>query len=549
MRPALKPFAIAIAAAAVLAQVSFAQVPAARDATGQLIGRLGAAAPTAPQPPARTDCAADGSVVNSITREPVVRAHVSFNAAGSSYTTTTDSGGRWAMASLACAPGQLIVTRPGFMNSNGPGRGAVGLRSITLVPGSPARDLATDLVPQAVAWGKVVDMDSDPVQNAQVILLALRVVDGRPRFQQAGQAMTNDLGEYRIANIAQGKYVLCVHPNQQVGVLQAASQPIPVESCYPGPLEAGAASAMQFPAGRDNKVDFTVKEVLPVHVRGTISGMPEGRGIGVNIVPRNTNVDGGGGRNIPGNVRNGTFDFRVVAGSYMLTADYFEAGKRLTARVPIEVGSADLDNVEVHLDSGFTVNGAVHTISQSGKTAALPQFGITLRPAEPVNGTSQLKWDADHTSFTFNEMLPGNYRLDVFPPAPYYVKSATLGGQDVLGSEAAIALGAGPIVVTLSDDGGSIEGDVVDSSGQPTSAGVMLVHGPRATTINVSPAGHFRFQNIAPGDYMIYAWDDAAQVQYAVPEWMRRYAGGGLPVSVSAGQNSQIKLTRQQVPE
>jgi len=541
MRSALKPLVVAVAAAGLLAQQ-----PVVRQAGNQITGQIGGA--PAPQPPVRSDCAADGLVVNSITHEPIIRAHVSFNSAGTNYIATTDGGGRWEMTNIACAGGQLTASRPGFLTNNGAGRGGiVPMRLVKPEPGSPVHDLTIELVPQAVAWGKVQDSDGDPVPNVQVVLLALRVTEGKPRFSQSLGAQTNDLGEYRIANVAPGKYLVCAHQNQPGNIVPSSAQTITVESCYPGPLENGAASAMQFPAGRENKVDFTLNQLVPVHVRGTISGLPEGRGVGVNLVRRNINSDYGG--NFPGNIRGGAFDFRVPPGSYVLTADYFEAGKRLTARVPVEAGNSDIDNIEVHLDSGFTVNGVVHAVSQSGKAATLPQFGIALRAAEPVNGTSQLKWDADHTTFAFHDMLAGNYRLDVFPPAPYYVQSAMLGGQDMVGAEVAISPGAGPIVLTLSDDGGSVEGDVVDANGQPCAASVMLVRGPRATIMNVTPTGHFRLANVAPGDYMIYAWDDATQVQYAAPEWMRRYAGGGLPVSVSAGQNSQIKLTRQQVPE
>jgi hypothetical protein len=532
--------------------VLLAQTPVVKQAAtplaagSQVSGQL-SASPPSPQPPARTDCAADGSVVNSITREPVVRARVIFNGGGTSYTTTTDGSGRWAMTNVACGAGQLTVSRPGFLTYNGAPRGGGIFRGFSLSPGSPAHDLAIELTPQAVAWGKVQDSDGDPIQNAQVALLALRIVDGKPRFQQSGQSMTNDLGEYRISSIAQGKYVVCVHQQQTSNVVQLSTQTIPVDSCYPGPLEAGAASAMQLPAGRDNKVDFTVNQVVPVHVRGTISGMPEGRGVGINLIRRNINSDFGG--NLPGAVRGNTFDFRVPPGSYMVTADYYEAGKRLVARVPIDVGSADLDNVAVHLDSGIALGGIVHVASQSQPPAALPPFGITLRPAEPVNNTTGVKWSADHTTFNLNDVIPGTYRLDVFPPGPYYVKSVTLGGQDMLGPEATIGPGSGPIEITLAADGGTIEGDVVDSAGQPSVATVMLVRGPRATSVTVPPTGHFRMPDLGPGDYMIYAWDDGTQVQYGVPEWMRRYAGGGLPVSVSAGQTSQIKLTRQQAPE
>ncbi|HWF10732.1 MAG TPA: carboxypeptidase-like regulatory domain-containing protein, partial [Bryobacteraceae bacterium] len=109
----MRVLALLILAAAVLAQTPGLFAP-----NGVLTGRLGAAPPNQ-QPPAHSDCAADGSVVNSITREPIVRAHVTINAGGTSYTTATDSSGKWAMANLGCAPGQLTVTRPGFLNNNG----------------------------------------------------------------------------------------------------------------------------------------------------------------------------------------------------------------------------------------------------------------------------------------------------------------------------------------------------------------------------------------------------------------------------------------------
>ena len=494
-----------------------------------------------PQQPAPSsfDCSADGTVVNSVTTEPIARARVYVISAGTTYSAATDSSGRWTLSNLGCATGQLQVTRPGFLSAG------VAFRRLTLISGSPVHDLKTELVPQSVAWGKVQDDQGDPVQGAQVIVLASRVTDGRPRFQQAGLGTTNDLGEYRVANLPRGKYVLCAHLNQLT--VQPEPRTIAADTCYPGPLDGGVASAMELPAGREAKVDFTLNEVLPVHVRGTITGLPEGRGIGVNLVKRGANSDFGG--NLPGSVRDGKFDFRVPPGSYMLTADYFEAGKRLTARVPVDAGSSDIDNVVAHLDSGFTVTGTVRAVSQSGQNGPLQQFGINLRPSEPVNGTGQLKWEPDHTAFAINDMVPGNYRIDVFPPPSWYVKSATLAGQDILNSEVPISQAAGPIEVLLRDDGGSIEGDVVDANGQPVATGMLLLRNSiRVTNATSQPSGHFKLQNLAPGDYTIYAWDEPNDVEYADQDWMRRNGGGGISVTVTAGQNQQVKLTQQLIP-
>ncbi len=383
--------------------------------------------------------------------------------------------------------------------------------------------------------------------SAQVTAMASHVVEGRPRFQLTGSGNTNDLGEYRIPNLARGKYIRCVHFNQQGGGPQAAT--ITADSCYPGPLEGGAASAMDLPAGRESKVDFTLQEVPAVHVRGSTTGLPEGRGsAGVNLVKRSGAELGGNYPNTPGPTLAGKFDFRVPPGSYMLTSDYFDSGKRLTARVPIEVGGTDIDNVVVHLDSGFSVTGVVRVTSQSGRTVA-QQFGVNLRPSEPGSNTGQLKWDPDHTSFSVNEMVPGTYRLDVNPPSPFYVKSATLAGQDMLNNEIPISQAAGPIEIQLRDDGGSIEGDVVDANGQPVTAGIMLLRGAIRAAYQMSPpTGHFKLQNVAPGDYTIYAWDNPDEVAYADPDWMRRNGLGGAAITVTANQNQQIKLTQQPVP-
>jgi hypothetical protein len=484
--------------------------------------------------PTSFDCAIDGSVVNSQTGEPVPRAHVILQSTSASPSTSTDSSGRWSLSNVACAPASVMVTRPGFLQQ--------ARRAANLVSGSPAHGMKIELTPQSVFYGKVLDDQGDPVMGAEVAVFIARIAEGRVSFQRNFGGPTNDLGEYRVPNVTRGKYIVC---SSARNALQGDNL-LGVQTCYPGPIEGGAASAMEVPAGREIKVDFTLREAPAAHVRGTVTGLPEGRNIGINIVPRgpaSSPVNAGGG-----NGRDGKFDFRVPAGSYMISADYFEAGKHLLARVPVEVGATDIDNVTVAVDSGFNITGLVRIDSPSRQTTARPQFGINLRPVEPTTGAGQLKWDTDHTTFAFNDMSPGAYRLDVFPPSPFYVKSATLAGQDILSNEFSVAQAAGPIEIVLRDDGGSIEGDVLNGDGQPVvGGGIIALRNGRATVIQ--GVGHFKLPNLAPGDYAVYAWDDANQVEYADQDWMRRYGGSGTAVTVSAGQNVQVKLTQQKVPQ
>jgi uncharacterized protein (DUF2141 family) len=511
-----------------------------RNAAGQISARP-------PVQPTVFDCAADGSVVNSVTGEPVARARITISVGDYGYSASTDSAGNWTLANMACAPGQIQVTRTGFlqnMSTRGP---AALFRQINLTSGSPVHGLRNELVPQSVAWGKVVDDQGDPVQNVTIMALTVHIVEGRARMQQTGGInSTNDLGEYRISGLPRGKYIFCAHGTQPFGPQGAVPglQMIPADTCYPGPVEGGSASAMDLPAGREAKVDFTITDVPAAHVRGTITGLPEGRGPGLRIVRRGVEF----GSNLPGNVRDGKFDFRVPPGAYTLAGDYFENGARLIARVPVDVGTSDTDNIVVHFEPGFTVKGIVHVISPGGRTLA-SQFGISLRSSDPMIGGGQMRWDADHANFTINDLTPGTYRLEASPPPPFYVRSATLAGHDILNSEIPISQAAGPIDIQLRDDGGSIEGDVTDANGQALPANVLLLRGSIRVANIVNQTGHFRFQNLAPDNYTVCDFDDLNNVAYADVDWMRRNGGGCQALTVTAGQNQQIKLIQQTAPE
>jgi hypothetical protein len=304
---------------------------------------------------------------------------------------------------------------------------------------------------------------------------------------------------------------------------------------------------MELAAGRETRVDFTLHEVPTVHVRGAIFGILKNQGSQLSLLKRGGSLGGARTARIS---PDGKFDIAgVTPGSWTLRTDYFEGGTHLTASMPVEVGNSDLDDVAVHFDSGLTVTGNVRIQSKSG---AKPnrQSPLFLRSSEPVMASGQFKWAADNTSFTIPDLTPGNYRLDGFPPGPFYVKSATLNGIDILRQEVSIAQSAGPIEIVLSDDSGAIDVQVTGSDDQPlASSGVMFLQdGMPPRIAATAPDGHIKLQALAPGDYRIYAWDDASQVEYADADWMQRYGGGGVSVSLQAGQTAQVTVKQQAVP-
>jgi hypothetical protein len=66
------------------------------------------------------------------------------------------------------------------------------------------------LMPAAVVSGEVLDEYNDPVQDAEIRLLAVQMRFGQMSLRVAGKAMTDDRGEYRIAGLHPGKYYVAV---------------------------------------------------------------------------------------------------------------------------------------------------------------------------------------------------------------------------------------------------------------------------------------------------------------------------------------------------
>jgi hypothetical protein len=272
--------------------------------------------------------------------------------------------------------------------------------------------------------------------------------------------------------------------------------------------------------------------------------VPKNRGVGLSLVRR------GAGGNAPARAANvspdGHFDIRgVTPGSYLLTTDYWDSNKRYTARVPLEVGGSDVEGVAVALAEGFTVSGVVRIEStKQGEELPKPaQMAISLRSSEPMVGGGRLQWSPDGTTFSLVDMTPGTYRLESFVGmGAFYIKRAMLNGRDLSREEVQITQATGPIEMVLSDEGGRIEGNVESPDGKPLATWVMVQEEGRSPrNLRSDDAGHFLVQNVAPGSYSVYAWDDQSEVEFANPDWMRRH-GKPEKVKVEAGQTARVRL-------
>ena len=185
-------------------------------AAATLAAQNPAARPQPQVPP--SDCAADGTVVNSLTGQPLPRASVTPNSTDGSGA-STDAEGKWKISKLTCGSVVFTAEKGGYIqNSYGrspsvpAGFGAV--KPVMLTSGSAAHGLKIELMQESVVTGKVLDDTGDPAAGAQVRAVLSVVQNGRRTTRNSGSGNTDGTGTYRMGGLTAGRYFFCATSRQ-----------------------------------------------------------------------------------------------------------------------------------------------------------------------------------------------------------------------------------------------------------------------------------------------------------------------------------------------
>jgi hypothetical protein len=177
-----------------------------------------------------------------------------------------------------------------------------------------------------------------------------------------------------------------------------------------------------------------------------------------------------------------------------------------------------------------------------------------LAPVELGNTVSPVNAGADG-SFTLPQVSIGRYALTVINRIPNgFVKSATLGGRDVLAEGLDLSNGvSGSLEIVVSPNGGTIKGTAKDSAGQPLGdRPLFLIPEPNAGTrrfdlqksARVRPTGEFQVMGIAPGKYRLYVWDNIEPGAQFDPDFLKLHENEGQLVTVEENSSQQISVVR-----
>jgi protocatechuate 3,4-dioxygenase beta subunit len=279
--------------------------------------------------------------------------------------TQTDDDGRFVFEKVAAGAYRVDVQKTGFAGVGEPGRAPT-----TDVAAGKTTDVTVTLQKGGVIAGKVLDAQGEPLPDVR--MMAMRRLDRQAMPPQAanaiflapaaasGQQQTNDLGEFRLANLAPGEYYVAAMPNGGMpfggpGTTPTATGKASLTTYYPGTNDQAAASPIKVTAGDTvYNIVFGMQSAPGFRITGQVvdENGAAVSGAMVMLMPARPV----GGFNPPNHAtsgENGRFTF----------VDIPSASYRVNASIPIQLGNGRGSTVT---SSGATATGS--TVATSGGT-------------------------------------------------------------------------------------------------------------------------------------------------------------------------------------
>ncbi len=538
-------------------------------ASGQVGGIVQNSQSSQPNSASTGNSAIEGTIVDAQTGEPVRKAEVTAIWSGSRRTdnsgvdpqsVASDANGHFAINGLPAGKYRLRAEANRFAaQSYGSSRFGGRGKDIEVAAGQSVSGIEFRLMPCGVVTGEVHDESGDPVEGAMVQAIPV----GRRRgFQGGNQVQTNDLGQYRLYNLAPGQYVVQVSVSRPEEQQQQAAQQAYVPLFYPGVTDPGSASTITVDSGTETQgIDLDIRPVHAVRVSGRVVNDSGGSGTQnayVMLMPAGLDPRkrmgavammsaSRYGSNVSG--PRGDFDITgVPAGSYWATANLQDDQRQYQGRVLVQVGDADVQGVSIPVSAGVNLMGHVRTDPQ--RQFDYSKLVVAAVPADGMMGGEGVAVRPDG-GFVFENLMAGSYRVTVSGfPEEYYLKSVRFGGGDVLDTGLSVDAtgGSAQLDVLLSAGGSTISGTVM-KDGKPAQATVFLVpDAPRRdrqdlySIKSTQPDGSFTLIGLPPGDFKLFGFEDPDPGVVNDPSLLQPYEAKGTSVSLEEGQKQTVQL-------
>jgi hypothetical protein len=458
-----------------------------------------------------------------VTLQPVNPQPVARAAAG--LMTLTNAEGKFRLHSVKAGKYVLQFTKQGWVSDErAPRTWPVEVREGTPVPPTNLK-----LRRAGAIAGRVLDRDGDPMPGVSLMLQAVRRSPSpSERKIPMGWANTDDRGEYRIANIAPGRYRVLANPVPDWNPVRlhlqrqedAGAEEIPSPTYYPGVVDLEGAGILQVSSGQEvHGIEIRLATAPAFRISGRLSGVPS-----ASVQPPVVFLRSVGdmysqvGRPPTPVSDKGEFELLGVrAGKYVL------AGRAASADGAVLGGTLDLDlsgsidGVTLELKQSMSVTGKV-SVPEGRKLARpfvllqemsdLPMMGATSAPAEPDG------------SFTIKNVVPGNYSVSLTGGGMesaaamegLWLASVTQGTSEIKDKILRVSAGMDPVLLRMEEGAPEVRVTVAGDKpvGLPGAAAILYRENAEAGLQRpmlciTDGTGQCSLKGLEPGEYLALA--------------------------------------------
>jgi Carboxypeptidase regulatory-like domain len=492
-----------------------------------------------------------GVVVNALTGEPVSKAVVTVlslkHTSDTAQSATTDRQGAFEIQGITPGICHISAAKPGYFG-DAPKLKVAGSDDevegliITLGAGEKLDSVRVKLTPLGVVTGRVSDEDGDPLRRAEVTLKRV-VWPAGSRNSDGARVETNDLGEFRAADLRPGRYYVSFWYESRAPRLagKAKNEETYRSLYFPGVPRIEDAVPVEVVAGSVRAgVDVRLSKAGTFRVSGELRGVRAASAEEVTLSLTGP-LQFREGHTSPTN----TFEFeRVLPGHYTLIAQV----DTWYAKVPLDVTDRNISNLVVTLARRFPIKARVIWDGDAPANPSQPAIHVEPIPPGSLGTFEDAKRNADG-SLTIPDMLPWKMSIQIDGLSDQdYLKSIRYG--DVTVDDGTFDVVAGvDLDIKLRTGAASIEGTVTQEDKPRAAATVVLIHTKyrswaafsRVTTSDQN--GHFSMHGVAPGNYQLYAFDAIEDGGWFDPDFDSKFAPRSVPLKVEEKGTVTTNLT------
>lgn len=463
----------------------------------------------------------------------------------------------------------VIAEKAGFASRAYGGKNDGSLQGIPirLLEGE-TRKIEIRLVKHGLIAGRVLDPDSEPIQNAVVMAMKKTYVRGTAIWLPSGTPVqSNDLGEFRLTGLAASKYLVCAIPMSNLNPAAAApSTPASkagekpsaiVTTCYPNIPDRSQAMAIELKDGMEMpNMDIHMARRTVASVKGQIIGLPPNapQMIPLSLTPKGL----GPGSLIWGNrafptATEGKFEFKnVTPGQYYLQTIPLTLGAATFGlKQSIDVGEDPIEGLQVPSLTPFDVKGKF--VAAEGELPPLAGARLILTTVDEIFNSVPMANISEKPEFTLTAVFPDRYYINATGlPEGVYIKHVKCADRVSDERQVEIISASEPMEIVLGLDGGAISGGVADAKSEPVrGAWVALIHDSRKVyrrTARADEKGQFTMKGVVPGDYRIFAVESLDPGAVDDDEYLKQWLSGAtrLKIEPKAQQSISIKVQSAQ---